>query len=99
MGEAVLDGGKKGKNFTPDDVTDYGCAGRGTFDAFSKTMGKSVDAADGHFYTWKKCIQCAAKSAATGQAIPEYDYRKDTNDCCKYIQPGLEYSYLQYLLS
>ena len=88
MGDALLDGGKKGKNFEPDDVVDYGCAGRGTFDAFSKTLGKQVDQADSLFYIWKKCIQCASSAATSTHtsmdSIPEYDYKKDSDDCCKY---------------
>ena len=31
-------------------VTEYGCAGRGTFDPFSKTLGKHKDYADSLFF-------------------------------------------------
>ena len=55
MGNALLNG--KNESFKPNHVTDYGCAGRGTFDPFSKTKGKTKDTADRHFNKWKKCIQ------------------------------------------
>ena len=76
MSSALLNG--KNKTFKKSDVTDYGCAGRGTFDPFSKTKGKTIDKADRHFHKWKKCIQCAAGNK---REIPEYKYDK-LNDSC-----------------
>ena len=53
MSSALFNG--KNKTFKKSDVTDYGCAGRGTFDPFSKTLGKHKDHADSLFFVWKKC--------------------------------------------
>jgi hypothetical protein len=78
MGSALFPKGKK-KNFKMEDITDYGCAGRGTFDPFSKTLGKHMDHADNLFFVWKKCIQCAADKGST--TVPEYKYDEDTDDC------------------
>ena len=58
---------------------DYGCAGRGNFEAFSKTAGKQVDLADKAFYTWKKCYQCASGDDAS--KVTAYDYSV-ANDSC-----------------
>ena len=58
---------------------DYGCAGRGAFDAFSQTIGHPVDEVDHAFFTWKKCIQCA--SGNDPSIIGAYDYN-DTMDSC-----------------
>ena len=37
---------------------DYGCNGRGNFDAFTKSEGKSVDQSDKAFQKWKQCVKC-----------------------------------------
>ena len=58
MANHILDG-TGAHNFFIADAVDYGCAGRGVFDPFSKTLGKQVDRVDKAFYIWKKCIQCA----------------------------------------
>ena len=60
-------------------VTNYGCAGRGTFDAFEATAGKQLDQADKAFYAWKKCYQCATGGDAS--LITAYDY-DIINDSC-----------------
>lgn len=75
MAAAELDGsGKHG--FTATNGHNYGCAGRGKYEAFTGTLGSAVDANDHAFYTWKKCVQCA-----TTNPIPAYDYDADTNSC------------------
>ena len=60
-------------------VTNYGCAGRGTFDAFEATAGKQLDQADKAFYSWKKCYQCATGGDAS--LITAYDYDITTDSC------------------
>ena len=70
----------KGTNFAVGDETDYGCAGRGSFDAFSVTEGKQVDDVDKMFYTWKKCVQCAAHDSGSN-LIPKYDYDAENDHC------------------
>lgn len=67
MAEAVMTGA-----FSPSMASDYGCAGRGTFDAFSQTLGQAVDEVDQAFFAWKKCVQCASGGDKT--AIGAYDY-------------------------
>ena len=57
MASRLLDG-SGAFGFKAADAIDYGCAGRGAFDPFSKTLGKQVDQVDKAFYVWKKCIQC-----------------------------------------
>merc|ERR1711935_306140 len=47
-------------NFPPSMAIDYGCTGRGEFDAFSTTIGTPVDDVDRAFFAWKKCVQCAS---------------------------------------
>ena len=79
MGSAQLT-----EDFKMDDVTDYGCAGRGTFDPFSPTLGKRKDHADQLFFIWKKCINCALDASVFTQ-VQEYCYDADTDDCCKLI--------------
>jgi hypothetical protein len=77
MATAVLDG--SGANgFTAADGKNYGCAGRGMYDAFATTVGAQVDANDKAFYTWKKCVQCASS-----KPVPAYDYDKDADSCAK----------------
>ena len=80
MAAAVLDG--SGSNgFTAADGNDYGCAGRGSFDAFDTTAGHQIDTADKAFYAWKKCVQCAAGSAAN---VQPYDYDQANDSCGKF---------------
>ena len=78
MSTAVLDGSGKEK-FTATDGTDYGCAGRGTFDPFATTEGHIADTADRAFYVWKKCVQCATGNDPA--KIEPYDYDQ-VNDSC-----------------
>jgi len=61
------------------DFIDYGCAGRGNFDAFAKTLGRQVDSVDKLFYKWKKCIQCATGKDA-GMVI-DYKFNPNTESC------------------
>ena len=82
MATAVLDG--SGANgFTAADGEDYGCAGRGMYDPWATTAGKQVDAQDKAFYSWKKCVQCAAGNKSS---VLPYDYDKDADSCGKYFQ-------------
>ena len=73
----------KGANgFVYSDAIDYGCAGRGVFDPFSKTLGRQVDPVDKAFYRWKKCIQCATgKDQGMMQA---YAFDSQLNSCGKF---------------
>ena len=90
MAEVVLTG-----DFTPDMARDYGCAGRGFFDAYNywkpgryggggrdKFAGYYIDETDVQFHTWKKCVRCA-----TGYSIKNarrlYEYDPDTDTCGK----------------
>jgi len=74
MAEALMTGA-----FKPSMATDYGCAGRGTFDAFSQTVGRAIDDTDHAFFAWKKCVQCAADHDQS--AIGPYDYDVDNDSC------------------
>ena len=81
MANAVLDG--SGANgFTATDGENYGCAGRGSYDPFEKTLGHHVDATDTAFYVWKKCIQCAAGDQ---NDVKAYDYDKINDTCGEYL--------------
>lgn len=75
MAAAVLDG--SGANgFTAADGNNYGCAGRGLYEAFATTVGAQVDDNDKAFYTWKKCVQCASSNP-----VPAYNYEKNADSC------------------
>ena len=79
MAAAVLDG--SGANgFTAADGNNYGCAGRGMYEAFATTVGAQVDDNDKAFYTWKKCVQCASSNP-----VPAYNYDKNADSCGEYI--------------
>jgi hypothetical protein len=65
--------------FSPSKAVDYGCTGRGEFDAFAQSLGRPVDEVDHAFFEWKKCVQCASDGKKT--AIGAYDY-DITNDSC-----------------
>lgn len=67
------------RSFKPTMAIDYGCAGRGTFDAFSQTLGRADDDVDHAFFAWKKCVQCASDKDPS--AIGAYDYDV-ANDSC-----------------
>ena len=80
---AVLDGPNASPGFfTSADITDYGCAGRGTFDAFVTTAGKQLDEADHAFYAWKKCYQCA--TGGDPSLITDYVYDIENDSCGKF---------------
>ena len=66
-------------DFPPSMATDYGCTGRGEFDAFSTTIGTPVDDVDRAFFAWKKCVQCA--SGGDKSAVGAYDYDADNDSC------------------
>jgi len=66
-------------NFPPSMAIDYGCTGRGEFDAFSTTIGTPVDDVDRAFFAWKKCVQCA--SGGDKSAVGAYDYDADNDSC------------------
>ena len=74
MARALMTG-----DFPPSMAIDYGCAGRGEFDAFSTTIGTPIDAVDHAFFNWKKCVQCA--SGNDKAAIGPYNYDV-ANDSC-----------------
>lgn len=76
MSDAFLDGSNN--SFDNSDVTDYGCAGRNTWDAFTPILGAPADEADKAFFKWKKCIQCATD--AYGDVAP-YTFDKDNRVC------------------
>ena len=80
MGDAVLDG-KGPYGFSVSDVVNYGCAGRGIFDPFSKTLGRQIDEVDKSFYIWKTCIQCATDGDQ--EILPLYEYNHITDSCGK----------------
>jgi hypothetical protein len=73
MAAAVMTG-----DFPPSMAIDYGCAGRGEFDAFSTTIGTPIDAVDHAFFNWKKCVQCASGSDKT---VGAYDYDVADDSC------------------
>ena len=89
MAEVVLTG-----DFTPDMARDYGCGGRGYFDAYSYMnkdkielghetfAGYYVDATDFRFYRWKKCVRCASNNSAR-LSKHLYEYDPDTDTCGK----------------
>lgn len=78
MAEALMTGA-----FQPSDATDYGCAGRGTFDAFSPTIGQALDDNDHAFFAWKKCIQCASNGDQS--KIGAYYYDINNDDCGEFF--------------
>ena len=84
MASAVLDGSGANK-FTAADGENYGCAGRGMYDAFATTAGAQVDAIDKAFYTWKKFVQCAHHPKKHWEQLPPYNYDKNDDSCGKYI--------------
>ena len=74
MADALLTG-----PFTPQMAHDYGCAGRGAFDAFSASLGAPIDDADVAFAKWKRCVQCASNNDPA--AVEAYTYSIDDNTC------------------
>ena len=73
MAEALLTG-----EFTLEMGRDYGCAGRGLFDAFAHTIGSHVDDVDAAFFVWKKCVQCASGNDKSNVLAYSYDVKSDT---------------------
>ena len=80
MAQAVLT-----EDFTPQMAENYGCAGRGLFDAFSSTS-PIVNDIDAAFLTWKKCVKCAAGEDKT-KVVPYY-YDATIDSCGAYITKG-----------
>ena len=81
MAQAVLDGsGTYG--FTVNNGINYGCAGRGSYSAFTGSIGKPVDETDKAFNSWKKCVKCAVGDV-TG--ISEYQYNAASDSCGKCV--------------
>ena len=76
MADAVLTG-----DFKPSNARNYGCSGRGHFNAFEATIGAHVDKTDAAFFVWKKCIQCA--SGHDESAIAAYSYNVADDTCGK----------------
>ena len=82
MAQARLTG-----RFKPSAALNYGCAGRGYFDPFDRTIGKQVDETDKAFYSWKKCVQCALSDDGVTPlikpdgGIPAYHYDERTDSC------------------
>ena len=64
------------------DFRDYGCAGRGLFDPFGRTLGTYQDEVDIAFLNWKKCVQCASGGKKANVLAYSYDANSDT--CGKY---------------
>ena len=80
MAVELLDGtGRHG--FSAEHGLNYGCAGRGMYDAFEPTKGALLDDTDKAFQSWKKCIQCAVGFNKNG--ILPYDYDKQADSCGK----------------
>lgn len=79
MANEILDGSGAG-GFTFNDAVNYGCAGRGTFDAWSVNAGHVIDgdSVDAAFNAWKHCVRCAA---GTKKAVEAYVYDKDQDSC------------------
>ena len=78
MADAVLT-----DDFKPVMAENYGCAGRGFFDAFGPTIGSVTDDIDAAFLTWKKCVKCA--SAENEDNIVPYWYDVSNDSCGAYI--------------
>ena len=87
MAQAVLDG-SGAYGFTVNDGINYGCAGRGSYSAFTGNIGKPVDEADKAFNSWKKCVKCAVGDV-TG--ISDYQYNAAIDSCGKYVNVFLLY--------
>ena len=62
------------------EAENYGCAGRGLFNPFSRTIGKQVDEADRDIFKWKKCVQCANGF----NSLPEYKFWVNNATCSKF---------------
>ena len=76
MAQAILDG-SGAYGFTVNDGVNYGCAGRGSYSAFTGSIGKPVDDTDKAFNSWKKCVKCAAGDSTD---IP-YQYNVVDDSC------------------
>ena len=74
------------KEFTPPMAVDYGCTGRGTFDAYGPTYGKPVNYLDVAFQKWKKCVKCASGEDET-KIVPYY-YDATIDSCSADITNG-----------
>ena len=79
MAQTVLDG-SGAFGFTVNDGINYGCAGRGSYSAFTGSIGKTVDDTDKALNSWKKCIKCAAGNS---NDILAYQYNL-ADDSCDY---------------
>ena len=77
MAKAVLNG-SGAHGFTVNDGVNYGCAGRGSYSAFTGSIGKPVDDTDKAFNTWKKCVKCAVGDLNGVQA---YSYSQVDDSC------------------
>ena len=84
MAEALMTG-----DFSPSMAIDYGCTGRGEFDAFSTTIGTPVDHVDQDFFAWKKCIQCA--SGGDKSAIGAYTFDVANDSCGEWYLCFIKY--------
>ena len=80
MAKAVLIG--EGFNqFRFEDGINYGCNGRGSYNASSTILGNPVNETDEAFRSWKNCLQCAL---GNDTGIYPYYYDKESNSCGKY---------------
>ena len=77
MAQAILDG-SGASGFTVDDGVNYGCAGRGSYSAFTASIGKPVDDTDKAFNSWRKCVKCAAGRSTD---ILDYQYNVLDDSC------------------
>ena len=80
----VTNVGNMAKLLLAEQFNDYGCAGRGHFDAFGETLGEPIDHADRAFQTWKECTKYASNNDPT--KVRPYVYRIQSNSCKK--SPG-----------
>ena len=59
----------------------YGCQGRGKFDAFSESGGKAIDRPDRAFHQWRTCVKCLSNGATSMSELPAYNYSYENDDC------------------
>ena len=64
-----------------EDWANYGCQGRGKFDAFSQIGGKAVDRHDRAFRQWRICVQCLSNGATSMTELSSYSYSYAKDEC------------------
>ena len=63
----------------PFEWDNYGCAGRGRYNPFEKTLGLRKDETDRAFFIWKSCYNCATGGDANN--VFDYDYNLSQDSC------------------